>query len=69
MAKKHPIIEFIFEEIIKQDLYINGVAEVTSLTPTALYSWRNNNRTPRLNSLEEVLNVLGYTLTIKERKK
>jgi len=60
----HPAVKFLFEEIKRQDLYVNGVADAAGITPTCMYSWREGRRQPTIANLDQALQAIGYKLTI-----
>lgn len=65
----HPIISALFEIIAEQGKRAEDVAWEAGLTRQALWSWKNRARTrgPSLDSLERVLDVLGYEIEIMKK--
>jgi transcriptional regulator with XRE-family HTH domain len=60
----HPIVKFIWDEILKQRISPEFVAFKAGISVTTLRKWKYPNRSPCITHIESVLNVLGYDLTM-----
>jgi transcriptional regulator with XRE-family HTH domain len=53
----------------KRGLTIDEVCEKSGINRGNLSSIENNKRIPRVDTLEKILNALGYELTVRKIKK
>lgn len=60
----HPLIKFIWQQIIDRQLNLGSVADSAGVDPSTLHKWRRAKKGPYLLQLDEVLSVLGYELTV-----
>lgn len=66
--KAHPIIRFIWDEINRQRVSQKAVGLRAGINAKVLRDWRDRRPSPQLMNVEAVLNVLGYELTIREKR-
>lgn len=63
----HPIIKVMFEQANEQQASWKVIADRAGVDESAIAKW-GVSRSPRLANIEAVLNVLGYTITVKRKK-
>ena len=68
MDKKDKIVQFVFRQIEKSGMQNRELCESAKITKALLCKWRNNGVCPRVDTLERVLNALGYELAIKKKE-
>jgi len=61
----HPLVRELFESMNEQKVLISDVAEVSGVSKRTISDWRYK-RTPGVENLNAVLNVLNLELTITE---
>lgn len=60
-ANLHPVVDFMFDEIDHLEMTDVEIQMRNKMGCNSLSNWRNG-ASPRLSTLEPVLNALGYTL-------
>ena len=60
----HPIIKWIWCEIVRQDVSLMSVAKRAGFNSKTLRNWWSGKRSPALSDVEAVVNALGYDLTL-----
>lgn len=61
-----PVVREFFEEIARQGLRIEDVADISGVAASTMYSWRTR-FSPQLNNFEASLNAVGLELTVRRR--
>ncbi len=65
--KAHPLVRRLYAEIIRQQVPVWMVADKAGVHRQTMTGWRYY-RPPKLADLEAAFNVLGYKLTVTEKK-
>ena len=60
----HPLVKFIWKEIIDRNLDLTSVADASGIDRSTFHKWRKSVKGPFVLQLDEVLSVLGYELTV-----
>ena len=60
----NPIVRFLFSEIERRKINHRDLSAEAGIGHTSLSGWRRRTM-PRVDDLEAVLNVLGYSLALK----
>lgn len=63
----HRLVHVIWREINDQRVCQEDLAKRAGVSASAIRKWRQGQRSPNLNDLEAVLNVLGYAVTVRQR--
>jgi len=66
-SHSHPLVKFVWSEIIDRKLELSSVADAAGIDRSTLHKWRKSLKGPYLMQLDEVLQVLGYELSVTER--
>lgn len=67
--KNTEITEFIFKEMRTQKVTAKEISGRTGYTENAISYWKRGHRTMTMECAEEMLNALGYELSIERRKR
>ena len=65
---KHQVIRFLSNEMHHQQMTSADLCERAGFAPDTLKWWRHRTM-PRINDVEAALNVLGYELTVRRKKR
>lgn len=61
----HPIVRWIWVEMNRQQASQEDVAKRAGVSSSAMRKWRNGVRSPRIQELEAVVNVLGGKIKVR----
>lgn len=67
IPQAHPLVKFVWQEIVDRKLELSSVANAAGIDRSTLHKWRKSPKGPYLLQLNEVLQVLGYELTAVKR--
>ena len=67
MEKQDKIMAFVFRRIDESEMKERELCGSAGISQSSLHLWRDGGY-PRIDTLERVLNVLGYELAIKKRE-
>lgn len=67
-TNNHRVIKFLTEEMHSQRMTSIDLSERAGLSKETIRWWRYRTM-PRINDLEAALNVLGYELTVRRKKR
>lgn len=62
----HPMVRFIWEEIVARNVTLSSVANAAGVDPSTLHKWRKATRGPTIDQIESVLTVLGYEIKVEK---
>ena len=63
VENNQPLVSEFFQILEKRDMFLKDIAKKSGYDRATIYNWRYGTM-PRVNSLEDVLNVLGYKLKV-----
>jgi predicted transcriptional regulator len=63
----HPLVRWIWDQIVRQRVAQEDLAERAGVCSSTLRKWRKGERSPQLYELEAVVNVLGGKLNVRVR--
>jgi transcriptional regulator with XRE-family HTH domain len=67
--KIHPFVKKIREERIKKNITLKMLADKSGYCMDIVSSWERGQSIPKLNSIEDIANTLGYELIIRPMEK
>lgn len=68
ITNNNPIVQFMFEEMSRQQIHENEVARRVGLAKHTPRGWRVRYM-PKISDVSNVLDYLGYELCIKRKRK
>ncbi len=63
-SRAHPLVRRFYELVLEQQMSLTEVAKKAGIHSYTMSRWRTHN-SPTVESLEAVLNVLGYRLVVR----
>ena len=60
----HPLVKAFFKQAELEGINLFSIAEITGVSSTCLYAWRNEHRNPSLENFSKAVNALGWYLSI-----
>ncbi len=63
----HPHAEFLFAEMAKQQCTAQQMADRSGISKATIFNWSQGRSNPGMIDLEACLNVLGFSIVIREQ--